>query len=139
MPARDFYHADVVRALLADGWRITADPLVLPVGGRDLYIDLGAENSTIGAEREGQKIAVEIKSFLRPSALEDLHDAVGQYAVYRSVLEQVEPGRTLYLAVPLRVHEGIWSERVGQIVVEHQRMRVIVFDHVAGRIVRWIP
>ena len=50
MPARDFYHADVVRALLADGWRITADPLVLPVGGRDLYIDLGAENSTIGAE-----------------------------------------------------------------------------------------
>jgi hypothetical protein len=64
MPARDIYHSVVVHALMADGWNITHDPLSLSYGGKDLYIDLGAERVTIAAEREGQKIAVEIKSFL---------------------------------------------------------------------------
>ncbi len=139
MPALDLYHDAVVRALLADGWRITNDPLVLPVGTRELYVDLAAERAAIGAEREGRRIAVEIKSFVRPSALADLHEAVGQYAVYRSVLEQVDAGREIYLAVPVRVHEGIFSERVGQIVLESQHIKLIVFDHQSERITRWIP
>lgn len=40
MPARDRYHALVVRALVAEGWTITHDPLALSYGGRDLYVDL---------------------------------------------------------------------------------------------------
>ena len=74
-----------------------------------------------------------------PSALADLHEAVGQYAVYRSVLEHVDAGREIYLAVPIRVHEGIFSERVGQIVLESQHIKLIVFDHQSERITRWIP
>jgi len=139
MPALDLYHDAVVRALVADGWRVTDDPLVLPVGTRELYVDLAAERAAIGAEREGRRIAVEIKSFVRPSALADLHEAVGQYAVYRSVLEHVDAGREIYLAVPIRVHEGIFSERVGQIVLESQHIKLIVFDHQSERITRWIP
>jgi len=53
MPAQDFYHDAVVRALTADGWMITHDPLSLSYGGRDLYVDLGAERTTIAAERDG--------------------------------------------------------------------------------------
>jgi XisH protein len=85
MPAQDIYHDAVVRALTADGWMITHDPLSLSYGGRDLYVDLGAERTTIAAERDGQKIAVEIKSFLGSSPIRDLEEAVGQYEVYRSV------------------------------------------------------
>lgn len=72
MPARDVYHHVVVRALVADGWVITHDPLSLSYGGRDLYVDLGAEDVTVGAARHGCQIAVEIKSFLSTSVLADL-------------------------------------------------------------------
>jgi hypothetical protein len=67
VPARNIYHDIVVQALTADGWTITDDPLRLSYGGRDLFVDLGAERRTLAAEKAGQKIAVEIQSFLNPS------------------------------------------------------------------------
>ncbi len=79
MPAKDLYHDAVVQALIADGWEITHDPLLLSYGGRNLFVDLGAERITVAAERGEQKIAVEIKSFLSPSPVHDLEEAVGQY------------------------------------------------------------
>jgi hypothetical protein len=47
----------------------------------------------------------------------DLQEAVGQYQVYRSVLGEIVPERQLYLAVPQHVHEGIWTERFGQLIL----------------------
>lgn len=139
MPARDLYHDAVVRSLIADGWEITHDPLTLSFGGRDLYVDLGARDVTVGAAREGRRIAVEIKSFVSPSPMRDLEEAVGQYVVYRSVLAQIEPERTLHLAVPQRVFEGILSERLGQVIIHSQSMQIVVFDESRERIVRWTP
>ena len=77
MPARDKYHLAVVKALIAEGWTITDDPLWLGYGSQEYYADLGAEQNTIGAEKEGQKIAVEIKSFLNKSVARDLQNAIG--------------------------------------------------------------
>jgi len=68
MAAKDIYHDTVKKALEKDGWIITKDPLKLTVGSRSLYVDLGAEK-LIAAEKENQKIAVEIKSFLNPSPI----------------------------------------------------------------------
>lgn len=65
MPARDIFHDAVRTALEKDGWVITADPLILVVGIRSVFVDLGAEK-LIAAERGTEKIAVEIKSFLAP-------------------------------------------------------------------------
>ena len=65
MPRKDVYHETVVEALRADGWTITADPLLLAYGGKDVYVDLGAE-IPIGAEKEGRKIGVEVKSLVGP-------------------------------------------------------------------------
>src|SRR4051794_39775287 len=100
MSARNIYHGAVVRALTADGWTITHDPLTLSFGGRDLFVDLGAERTAVAAERGGRQIAVEIQSFLGRSVVHDLHEAVGQYGVYRLVLSETEPDRVPYLAVP---------------------------------------
>ena len=111
MPAKNIYHDAVVHALIADGWTITDDPLRLSFGGRELYVDLDAERVTIGAEKGKQRIAVEIQSFLNPSPVHDLHEAVGQYDVYRAILAENESDRSLYLAVPLRVYEGLLTER----------------------------
>ena len=63
MPRKDTYHDAVVQALKADGWTITHDPLILSFGGRDVYMCLGTERP-IGAEKDGRKIAVEVKSFV---------------------------------------------------------------------------
>jgi XisH protein len=139
MPAQDIYHDAVVRALTADGWMVTHDPLSLAYGGRDLYVDLGAERTTIAAERDGEQIAVEIKSFLGSSPVRDLEEAVGQYQVYRSVLTEIDPGRVLYLAVPQRVYESLFAERFGQLIRQRLQLRLMVFDEHEERIVAWIP
>ena len=138
MSAKNIYHDAVVHALIADGWTITDDPLRISFGSRDLYIDLGAERTTIGAERGEQRIAVEVQSFLNPSPVRDLQEAVGQYDIYRAILVENGSDRLLYLAVPLRVYEGLLTERFGQLIIRRLDLRVLVFDHQKERVVQWI-
>ena len=103
MPAKDIYHDTVKNALIKDGWTIIHDPLRLRWGNNLLYVDLGAER-LLTAEKENQKIAVEVKSFASPSNMADLENALGQYILYQNIIEEIEPDRTLYLAV----HEEIF-------------------------------
>jgi hypothetical protein len=138
MPVRNIYHDAVAHALIADGWTITDDPLTLSFGGRDLYVDLAAERLTIGAERNGERIAVEINSFLNPSPVRDLEEAVGQYDIYRTILTETGSDRQLFLAVPDHVYEGILAERLGQLIVARLQLRLIVFHEQEERITRWI-
>src|SRR5262249_25578753 len=90
VPARDFYHDHVVDALIRDGWTITHDPLMVRVGAKDVFIDLGAERF-LGAEKEGRKIAVEVKSFIGRSETHELEVTLGQFVLYGAVLDNVEP------------------------------------------------
>jgi hypothetical protein len=76
MPARDLYHDVVKSALITDGWTIIHDPLVLRWGSRDLFVDLGAER-LLAADKDDQKIAVEVKSFSGASEIDDLEKALG--------------------------------------------------------------
>ncbi|MBF2005046.1 element excision factor XisH family protein [Chlorogloeopsis fritschii PCC 9212] len=90
------------------------------------------------AQKDSQKIAVEIKSFLSLSPIRDLQEAVGQYDIYRTVLLELEPERLLYLAIPQRVYENFFSERFGQLILNRIKIRLIVFDEQQARIVQWI-
>ncbi len=92
----------------------------------------------MAAERAGEKIAVEIQSFLSPSPIRDLQEAVGQYTIYRTVLAETEPDRCLYLAVPRRFYDEILAERFGQLVVSKVELRLLVFDEGEERIIEWI-
>ncbi|GAK59897.1 FdxN element excision controlling factor protein [Candidatus Vecturithrix granuli] len=65
----------------------------------ELSTNLGAER-TIAAEREGGKIAVEIKSFLYASQVSEFEKTIGQYELYIWLLQEQEPDRELYVAVP---------------------------------------
>lgn len=138
MPARNIYHGAVIQALQTDGWTITHDPLMIPSGERRLFIDLGAERVTIGAERGGERIAVEIASFVADSPVRDLQEAVGQFVVYRSLLSQAEPDRSLYLGVPTHVYDTVLSEPLGQLVAADVHLRILVFDAQQQRVIRWI-
>jgi len=132
------HHDAVIQALQADGWTITHDPLLIPFGDRRLFIDLGAERVTIGAERGNERIAVEISSFVADSPVRDLQEAVGQFVVYRALLAQAEPERALFLGVSTRVYDSILSEPLGQLVAADVRLRILVFDPLQPKVVRWI-
>jgi hypothetical protein len=109
-----------------------------PYGDRRLFIDLGAERLLIGAQRESERIAVEIASFVADSRVRDLQEAVGQFVVYRALLAQAEPARLLFLGVPARVYDSVLSEPLGQLVVADVRLRLMVFDAQQQQVVRWI-
>jgi XisH protein len=138
MPARNIYHAAVVRALTAEGWTITHDPYPLSFGGKDLFVDLGAEETTLAAEKEGRRIAVEIQSFLGHSPVRSLEEAVGQYAIYRLLLARIDPDRVLYMAVSVGTYRGVLADQFGQLVVSGLNLRLVVFDDQQERIVQWI-
>lgn len=112
MPRYDIYHDTVKNALLSEEWTITHEPLYLRYGRDRLYVDLGAEKIIV-AEKDKTKIAVEIKSFVGSSAIDDLEKAMGQYVIYKAVLEEKEPVRQLYLAVPKDIFENILKEELG--------------------------
>jgi len=76
--AKETFHKSVKRALQKEQWVITAEPLKFKFGNVNFQVDLGAER-LVAAERAGEKIAVEIKSFLNPSAITDFYAALGQF------------------------------------------------------------
>lgn len=138
MSKRDLYHEQVKHALIKDGWTITHDPFALEIGDRRLEADLAAER-LISAEKGVRKIVVEIKSFLGRSAVKDLEQALGQYMLYQRIMEYHRIDRELYLAVPTRTFETIFTVPLGRILLSPQLMRVIVFDDRREEIVSWIP
>jgi len=138
MPARDIYHDHVKTALIKDGWVITHDPLKLEWGGKDLFVDLGAEQ-LIAAEKADRRIAVEIKNFVGKSDIDDLEKALGQYVLYHDVLAEREPERRLYLAVHNQVFNDLFEEPIGKLLLKNSRVQLIVFDPRTEEILKWIP
>ncbi|NJL59527.1 MAG: fatty-acid oxidation protein subunit alpha [Desulfobacteraceae bacterium] len=126
MSRKDMYHEIVKLALIREGWEITHDPYMFDTFPQ-LSTDLGAER-TIAAEKEGKKIAIEIKSFLNVSQVTDLERAIGQYELYKKLLQKQDSGRELWLAVPTYALEGIFSTPVGQMAIEEFELQLIVYS-----------
>lgn len=137
MPARDLFHNAVKTALEKDGWVITDDPLHIRIGGViDMYIDLGAEK-IIAAQKDEQKIAVEIKSFIGASTISEFHLAIGQFINYRYALEDEDPERILYLAVPENTYNDFFKLPFIQSVLRRSQLRLVVYDIEQEAIVQW--
>ncbi|MDB9494588.1 XisH family protein [Spirulina major CS-329] len=125
--AKDLFHNVVKTALIKDGWIITDDPLFLNVGGVDLFVDLGAEK-LLAAERDGDKIAIEIKSFLSASSLADFHLAIGQFMNYRVALQSADPERQLFLAIPDTAYNTFFQKEFPLMVIKQYQLRFFVYD-----------
>jgi hypothetical protein len=135
--AKDFYHDNVRQALEKDGWFVTHDPYPVKVDDVSYEIDFGAE-PLLAAEKEDLKIAVEVKSFVGPSTVNEFHKAVGQFNDYYVALEIQDPNRVLYLAIP----EDIWLRFFQKPVILKSLARIaakiIVYNPVNNQIVQWI-
>jgi len=137
MPVRDIYHNQVRNALIKDGWTITNDPLILSIGKKDVFVDLGAEK-LIAAEKENQKIAVEIKSFIGKSQVNDLENALGQYILYNEILLENQEDRILFLALKKSAYEEIFEEPIGKILLKRKLIKLLIFDEKREVILQWI-
>ena len=89
-------------------------------------------------QRDAEKIAVEIKSFLSPSPINDLEHAWGQFFLYARVLQGKEPDRLLYLAISITTFDTLFNEEAGQLLLKETGFRLIVFDPKTEEIIRWI-
>jgi XisH protein len=138
VPAKDIYHNTVKFALQKDGWTITHDPFPLQIGKKRLSADLGAER-LISAEKETQRIVVEVKSFVGQSDVKDLEQALGQYVLYRQILNEMGSERNLYLAVSQLAFNSVFTIELGQVLLKNQIIKLIVFDDKSEAIVQWIP
>ena len=137
MPKRDLFHEAVKKGLIKDGWTITDDPLTFRIDGINISIDLGAEK-VIGAEKDGKKIAVEVKSFISPSPLTDFHTALGQFLTYRLFLGQEEPDRQIYLAIPEDTYNSFFQKDIILKSIETNKLKIIVYDSLSEEIDLWI-
>ncbi|MBD1211851.1 MAG: element excision factor XisH family protein [Dolichospermum sp.] len=137
MMAKDKFHDVVKNALIKEGWTITNDPLFIQFGGVDLYVDLGAEKM-LAAQKDNEKIAVEIKSFLGDSTISDFHQALGQLLNYRLILRRQEPERILYLAVPFDIYESFFKLEFTQIAIIDYQLKIIVYNIDKEVISQWI-
>lgn len=136
--AKDVFHQQVKNALIKDGWNITHDPLTIRISEAvKLQIDLAAE-TTIAAERDSEKIAVEIKSFVGDSDISAFHTALGQYLNYCQALEEQEPDRTVYLAIPSETYQDFFQLPFIQRALRRYQVKLIIYDPKLEEIKQWI-
>jgi len=102
-----------------------------------LQIDLAAE-TTIAAERNSEKIAVEIKSFVGDSDISAFHTALGQYLNYCQALEEQEPDRLVYLAIPLETYQDFFQLPFIQRSLQRYKVKLIIYDPKLEEIKQWI-
>lgn len=136
--AKDLFHNVVKTALIKEGWTITDDPLFLKVGGVDFFIDLGAEK-LLAAERDGQKIAVEVKSFINTSTVADFHLAIGQFINYRTALKLKDPDRKLFLAIPDNAYNSFFQKEFPRLIIQEYQLELLVYDIENEVILQWLP
>lgn len=138
MPRKDIYHDTVKVALQKAGWTVTREQFPLKIGNKRLSIDLGAER-LISVERGIKKILVEVKSFVGESDVKDLEQALGQYVLYRQVLNEMGDNRELYLAVTTTIFNSVFNIELGQVLLRNKVIKLVVFDDITEEIVQWIP
>ncbi|NEO72026.1 XisH family protein [Moorena sp. SIO3H5] len=134
--AKDRFHNAVRTALEKENWVITADPYQLSVGEVDFEIDLAAE--LIAAERAGEKIAVEIKSFISRSLVSDFHTALGQCINYQFALNEVDGQRNLYLAIPETIYQSFFQRRFVRSVIDKTQINLLIYEQTQEVIRQWL-
>lgn len=137
MPKKDAFHETVKTALRKEGWRITNDPLFVPTeGGVNFFIDLGLER-IIGAEKDGEHIAIEIKSFDENTPVYSFYEILGQFLIYEMALEeQIKPWK-LYIAMSNLGFKKLDEAPIFSKAFEKFYLKFVIFDPVSKSVTEW--
>lgn len=99
--------------------------------------DLGAE-SVFAAEKQKQKIVIEIKVFGSLSLITELEKTVGQYNIYRLFLKEIAPERVLFLAIAQDVYQDFFQRMAIKKIISDQQIKLLIFDPEREEIKQWI-
>jgi hypothetical protein len=132
MPAKDRLHDTILRALQAGGWMVIREQVFIKIGGRHIWIDALIE-------REGEQRFIEIKGFENiNSPIEYLASTVGQYVLYRAVLQDLEIRVPLFIALPTIAYETLMQEEIGQVIAANVKIQMVLIDIEREAVTRWI-
>jgi len=115
-----------------------ARPFLYSFGNKEGYIDLGAERLLIGAKKGNEKIAVEVKSFIGKSDLDDFKEALGQFLIYLLALEEKELDRILYLAIPSDFYYRFLEDPFFARLLTHYKINILIFNIDQIIVEQWI-
>ncbi|KAM3094956.1 element excision factor XisH family protein [Phormidesmis sp. 146-12] len=68
----------------------------------------------------------------------DFHAALGQYIVYRNLIQLTEPEYTLYLAIDKTTHSDFFQRKSVQTVTRENQLLLLVVDIQKEEISQWI-
>jgi hypothetical protein len=136
--AKDTIHDTVKKALIKENWIITHDPFHIEYEELEVFVDLAAEHAPITAEKNGQKIVVEIKTFAGRSFIRELQQALGQYELYFDLLELTGLEYKLYLAISEFVYQDFFLQKGTQTIIQRHQLNLLVVNLEQEEIVKWI-
>ncbi|MEO8396749.1 MAG: element excision factor XisH family protein [Chloroflexota bacterium] len=137
MPALDQCHEHVVHALTKAGWTVEPKPFAVKVTrGHTLFIDLEASQEYESGERV--ILLVEVKCFPEDSSdTSELYTAIGQYLIYRSLLNQQHIEADLYLAIPIEAYQSVFARMATNAIAEN-RIKIVIVDMDREVIIQWL-
>lgn len=137
MPKKDSFHEPVKIALEKEHWHITNDPLFVPTkGGNNFFIDLGAERF-IGAERDGECIAVEIKSFSGNSPMYSFYEILGQFLVYKIALREQAKTWDLFIAISDIGFKKLEESPILNKAIQEYKLKFVIINATSQSVVEW--
>ena len=69
----------------------------------------------------------------------NFHEAMGQYLDYKSALEDFDPQRIVFLALPLYAYNNaVFQGRFIQKRLKEEKAKLIIFDPIKNEITQWI-
>lgn len=69
--------------------------------------------------------------------INDFHEAMGQAWNYKVVLEEIEPNRILYLAIPEDIYEDFFTRRLAKMSVTRMQLNLLIFNPIRKEIITW--
>jgi hypothetical protein len=128
----------VENALIKDGWTITTDTYPVEYEDVKLYPDLAVEK-LISQNQKQRKIIVEITSFISSSLIKDFQNALGQYILYRNLIQLSQnESQEIYLAVKDEIYETFFQRKSIKTVVQLNQLALVIINTEKEEIVQWI-
>lgn len=137
MPAEDKIHSAVRNALIKDGWTITQEPFTIEYESDRFYADICAFREE-DADATRRVIVVEVKSFAGASPMREFELALGQYEIYRDLLEMNALDYALYLAIDSDAYRKLSLRPTFRLICTRHCVALLIVEAQTEEIVQWI-
>jgi hypothetical protein len=134
--ALDSCHYQVVNALTKAGWSVEPNIYVMELDRVRIYPDIRARQVNGQVE---ELLIVEVKCFSDEDNYSDeLYRAIGQYPVYRTMIELKGVQAKIYVAIPSFIYDRLFRRQVVAETIRIANIKLIVVDIDREENIQWI-